>query len=58
MKIKVYLSIGYRTADRKDEIEIPNDELEGLDEHEREELFNTYLQEWADNYIETWYEEV
>ncbi len=45
MKIKATLSIGFANADREDIIEIPDDELEGLDEHKREELINTYLQE-------------
>ena len=58
MKIKLHLTIGYPTADQEGEIEIPDEELEGLSDEEEEELINPYLQEWADNYIETWYEEV
>jgi len=58
MKIKVHLSIGYPTAYQEDEIEIHDEELEGLSQKEREELLNSYLQEWADNYIETRWEEV
>jgi hypothetical protein len=58
MKLEVHLSIGYPTADCEDTLDIPDEELEGLNEAEKEELFNTYLQEWADNYIETWWKEV
>ena len=58
MIIKVHLSIGYPTADCEDEIEIPDEELKGLSPEAKENLCIEYLQDWANNYIETWYEEI
>jgi hypothetical protein len=52
MKVKVILSIGYPSADHRDVIEIPDEELEGLTESEREDVINENVREWADNYIE------
>jgi hypothetical protein len=52
VKFKVTLSIGYATANQKDELEIPDEELEGLSEQERNNVINEWAQEWANNYIE------
>lgn len=49
--INVKLSIGYPTACRHDEIEIPDDELEGLSPDEREMKINEYVRDWAHEYI-------
>lgn len=53
MKMQVSLSIGYAGAVRRDELEIDQEEWEECEtEEEREELCETYWQEWADNYID------
>lgn len=58
MKIKVYLSIGYSNANHKDEIEIPNEDLIGLSEREKEDFIMKYVNDWANNYIDLGYEEI
>jgi hypothetical protein len=56
MKIKATLSIGFCTANRKTEIEIDDEELEDLSEEEKDKVINEYVQNWAENYIETYWE--
>lgn len=51
MKFKVTLSIGL-VGGRHDEIEIPDEDLEGLDNEQREKLINEYWSDWAWNYID------
>lgn len=60
MKIKVNLSIGYPTATRQDTLEIPDEELKGdmAAMLGRENIIWNYVRDWADNYIDLWYEEV
>ena len=58
MKIKVHLSIGYPTADHDDELEIPDEELEGLSDTAENAYIEEYVQQWADNHIETWWDKV
>lgn len=58
MKIKVKLSIGYCNADQDDILEIDDSELEGLTDAQRESYLMEQTKEWANNYIEYWYEVV
>jgi hypothetical protein len=56
MIYKLSLSIGFPTAIRQDEMEVieigfSNDDWEQLDPAEREAILQTYLEEWASNYI-------
>jgi hypothetical protein len=55
MIVKATLSIGFIAADREDEIEIPDEELDGLDANAQEQVINKYLRDWAWNYIEISY---
>ena len=52
MKIKATLSIGFCQAIRKTEIEINDEELEGMTEDEKNEYIQETVNAWADNYIE------
>jgi hypothetical protein len=58
MKIKVKLSIGYLTAQQDDIIKIDDAELEGKSAEEKEEIINAEVRIWANDFIETWWEEV
>lgn len=58
MKIKVRLSIGYPTACQEDVLDIPDSDLEGLNETERDDAIMECVQEWANNYIDYGYTEV
>jgi hypothetical protein len=58
MKIKVHLSIGYVTADQEDTIDVPDEELEGLSDTMKDKVIEEWVQEWANNYIETWWDKV
>jgi hypothetical protein len=54
----MFLSIGYPTAQHKSEEEIPDEELIGKTPDEIDEYIGEFVQEWANNYIETWYEPI
>jgi len=56
MKIKVGLSIGYPNAAIEDKLEIEDKDLEGMSEEEKERKIDMEVQEWAGNFIETWWE--
>jgi hypothetical protein len=56
LRIKVSLSIGEEWT--QDVIEVSDNGLEGLNEHERHMLCTQALQDWASNYIEMSYEVV
>lgn len=59
MKIKVNLSIGFVGAYHEDELEIPDEELEGMTDLQKEDyIYEYYLNPWADNYIDLGYEEI
>jgi hypothetical protein len=56
MIYKLSLSIGFPAAIHEDEMEVieigfSNDDWEQLDPAEREAILQTYLEEWASNYI-------
>lgn len=46
-KYKFYASLGYTNAKREEDVDIPDEELEGLSEEEREK----YIQEEYDNWL-------
>ncbi len=59
MKIRTWLSIGFSSrAERKGEIDVPDDELEGLCDMKKDEVIMGYVQDWANNYIDMGYAEV
>lgn len=58
MKIKVKLSIGFYGADHEEVIEIDDSDLEGFTEDDKDEYLQEITAEWADNYIEYYYEEI
>lgn len=59
MKIKMNCGIGYVGAVHQDEAEIPDCELEGKDEVEKESyIYQEYLIPFANEYLEMWYEEI
>lgn len=52
-KLRVSLSIGFVGAKHEDVIDVDDEELEECSsEDERNELLNSYWQDWANNYIE------
>jgi hypothetical protein len=55
MKIKVGLSIGLMD-DQRDTLEIPNEELEGLTPEQIEDVCEQWLNDWASNYLDMWFE--
>lgn len=55
MKVKVGLSIGFPAAQKTSVIEIPDEELEGKSQEEKEEIINEYVRSWAEDHIETWW---
>ena len=49
-KYKFYVSTGYVGSMREEEIEIPDEELEGLSEEEIEEyIYENYYKDWLQN---------
>lgn len=52
MKILVTLSIGLANAKQQDVLEIPDEEVEGLSEEERQKVIDEHWQAWAWNYID------
>lgn len=59
MKIRVSLGIGISGAYRHGVLEIPDKELEGMTEEERDEYITSeYVEVWANNYIDLGYSEV
>jgi len=51
-KFKMSLGIGFANAKQKEVIEIPDEELEGLSEEDREKLLDEYLNDWMWNHID------
>lgn len=59
MKIKMGCGIGYVGAEHYDDVEIPDEELEGMTEDEKEDyIYEEYVIPFANEYLEMWYEEV
>ena len=55
MIVTAYVSIGLVGCKRESRIEIPDDELEGLDETQRESVIEGYIREWKDETVEWWW---
>ncbi len=51
-KFMFYASTGYVGSKREEEVEIPDDELEGLTEKEQEKVVQEYYDEWVGNNVE------
>jgi len=58
MIIKAYLHLGYVGCDKSDEIEIPDDELDGLSEEERSKVIDSHFTEWVFENTDCYWEEV
>lgn len=58
MKIKYRLSIGYPGAVREDEVEIDDEELEGLTPEEAEGRICEIVEEYVQDFISLSWEEV
>lgn len=56
-QLKVHLGIGYPTATHSDVIDVDDDELAECEtEQDREELLQSYWQDWANNNIDGYWE--
>jgi len=56
-KLKVYLGIGYPTANHEDIIDVDDAELADCEtEEDRDKLLSEYWAGWANNYIEGYHE--
>lgn len=59
MKIRMGCGIGYVGAKHYDEVEISDEELEGMTEDEKEHyIYEEYVMPFANEYLEAWYEEI
>jgi hypothetical protein len=59
MKIKMTLGIGVANAHQVDTIDVPDEELEGMDENVIQSyIMDEYVEPWANNYIDYGYEEI
>lgn len=59
MKIRMGCGIGNVGADHYDEVEIPDEELEGMTEYEKENyIYEGYVIPFANEHLEAWYEEI
>lgn len=58
MKLKVSFSMGLRGCKREETIEIPDEELEGLDPTAREDELELNAREWMWNFADLSWEEV
>lgn len=56
MRIEVWMSVGY--GSRRIEVEVPDEDLEGLSEQQREEVFEEYAQGELHNYLEYGWKEI
>jgi hypothetical protein len=52
LKISVYVGTHYVGSEVEDEIEIPDEELEGKNEQEQDDLIDEYAREWMFNNID------
>ena len=58
IKLEVRLSIGFPGASLEEELEIDDDEVEGMDPEKREAYLEAEVKEWAFNFIEWGYKEL
>jgi hypothetical protein len=56
MKIRAHLGIGFPGAMQEDELEIADEELEGLSEADRDKYIMDYITEWAWDQIDLYYD--
>lgn len=57
-KFKFSVSTGYVGSKIEDIVEIPNDELDGLSEVEKEKVIDGYYDEWLQDRVYASWEEV
>lgn len=58
MIIMVHCGIGFSGAEHEDEIEIPDEEIAGMSEDDKKDyIMSEYVAPWANQYLESWYEE-
>lgn len=58
VRVKWEMSIGYPMAKKNGEVEIPDEELEGKTEEEKDEIISEAVWEDAIQYVETYWEVV
>lgn len=51
MIVDVCISTGIVGADRQFEVEIPDEDLEGLDEQERDQFIHSWVSDEVNNYV-------
>ena len=56
ININVHLTIGYRGATHDDTLQVDKSELQGLSDNEIADRLNEITQEWANEYIEYFWE--
>ena len=56
--LKLRLAIGFVNGNHEDYVEIPDEDLEGMSEEEKESYFEEIWQEWIWNYIDGGWEVV
>lgn len=56
--LKLRLGIGFVNGNHEDYVEIPDEDLEGMSEEEKESYFEEIWQEWIWNYIDGGWEVV
>lgn len=56
MIIRAKLSIGFPGAMQEDDIEIEDEELEGMTETQKEQYLDEQVGLWANQLIEYWYD--
>jgi len=58
MKIRMYVRTNKVGSDVEDVFEIDDEELEGMDEKEREDYISEIVSDWKDNYMDWGWEEI
>lgn len=57
-KFNFYLATGHIGAEWEEEIEIPDEDLKGLEGVDREKEVEEWYQEWVDGHLEKWWTEI
>lgn len=58
MKIRATASIGFPTAKRSGVFEIYDEDIEGMNDEEREEYISTQVWEWATQFLDIGWKEI
>ena len=58
MKVKFSVSTNKVGSENSEIIEIDDEELVNMDEDERQEVYDEYLNDWVWDHIDAWAEEV